>query len=68
MSISMNLESYQRKDYQDHTIENAIMTGAYADTFKDTQDIIKCYGLYATVITAALTMTISIWCNTGHKY
>jgi hypothetical protein len=36
MSTSMNLGSYQRKNYQDHTMGNAIMTGAYADTFKDT--------------------------------
>jgi hypothetical protein len=47
---------------------NAIMTSAYADTFKDTQDIIKYYGSHATAITAALTMIISMWCSTGHKY
>jgi hypothetical protein len=32
----MNSESYWRKDYQGYTMENAIMTGAYANTFKDT--------------------------------
>jgi hypothetical protein len=56
----MNSGSYQRKNYQDHTIGNAIMTSAYTNTFKDTQDMMKCYGSHATVITAALTMIISI--------
>jgi hypothetical protein len=56
----MSLGSYQRKDYQGHTTENAIMTGAYTNTFKDTQDIMKYYRLYAIVITAALTIIISI--------
>jgi hypothetical protein len=60
MSISINSESYQRRDYQGHTMGNAIMTSVYANTFKDTQDTMKYYGLYATAITAALTMTISI--------
>jgi hypothetical protein len=64
----MSSGSYQRKDYQDHTTGNAIMTGAYADTFEDTQDTMKCYGSHATVITAALTMTTSMWRNTGHEY
>jgi hypothetical protein len=64
----MSSGSYWRKDYQDHTIGNAIITGAYADTFKDTQDTMKCYGSYATAITAALTMTTSMWRNTSHKY
>jgi hypothetical protein len=35
MSISIDLESYQRKDYQGYTIENATMTSACANTFKD---------------------------------
>jgi hypothetical protein len=35
MSISTNSESYQRKGYQGHTMGNAIMTGAYTNTFKD---------------------------------
>jgi hypothetical protein len=56
----MSSGSYQRKDYQDYTTGNAIMTSAYADTFEDTQNMMKCYGSHATVITAALTMTISI--------
>jgi hypothetical protein len=56
----MNSGSYQRKNYQDHTTGNTIITGAYANTFKDTQDMMKCYGSYATVITAALTIIISI--------
>jgi hypothetical protein len=49
-------------------MENAIMTGAYADTFEDTQDMKRYYGSRATAITAALTMTTSMWHNTGHKY
>jgi hypothetical protein len=60
MSISMNSESYRKRDYQGHTTENTIMTGAYANTFKDIQDIMKYYRLYATATTAALTMIISI--------
>jgi hypothetical protein len=32
----MSLGSYRRKDYQDYTMGNAIMTSAYADTFEDT--------------------------------
>jgi hypothetical protein len=32
----MSLGSYWRKDYQDHTTGNVIITGAYTDTFKDT--------------------------------
>jgi hypothetical protein len=44
------------------------MTSAYADTFKDTQDTMKYYRLHAIAITTALTMIISIWRNTGHKY
>jgi hypothetical protein len=44
------------------------MTGAYANTFKDTQDMMKYYGSHATAITAALTMIISIWRSTSHKY
>jgi hypothetical protein len=68
MSISMNSESYWRRDYQGYTTENAIMTGAYANTLGDTQDTMKCYGSYTTAITAALTMIISMWRNTSHKY
>jgi hypothetical protein len=64
----MNSESYRKKDYQGHTTENVIMTGAYVDTFEDTQDTMKYYGSHATAITAALTMTTSMWRNTGHKY
>jgi hypothetical protein len=64
----MNLENYRKKDYQGHTTENVIMTSAYVDTFKDTQDIMKYYGSHATAITAALTMIISMWRNTSHKY
>jgi hypothetical protein len=47
---------------------NAIITSAYADTFEDTQDMMKCYGLHATAITTALTITTSMWRNTSHKY
>jgi hypothetical protein len=64
----MSLGSYRRKDYQDHTMGNTIITSAYANTFEDTQDIMKCYGSHTIAITAALTMTTSMWRNTGHKY
>jgi hypothetical protein len=64
----MNSESYWRKGYQGYTTGNAIMTGAYANTFEDTQDMMKCYRSYATAITAVLTMMISMWRNTGHEY
>jgi hypothetical protein len=56
----MNSESYRKKDYQGHTTENIIITSAYVDTFKDTQDTMKYYGSHATAITAALTMTTSM--------